>query len=193
MEVGMELKFKRDVKYSGGYNTKVRSKTVPLRDLIRGFKYSIKNGDDYESVESELNGFISAKVTAFSNIMLMDIDYTDFMNEAVEVLENEGIAHTLIESSPNRYWIIVDVFTHTKRSMARKLTEFSMVDPRYIDYVKRRGAILRAYPKNAFKPTVISSYGDGSTLYNEYVEAFIEYWQLPHIEWILNDQLMNNL
>jgi hypothetical protein len=188
----MKLQYEKDVEYSTEYNTKIRTKKTSLNNLIREFKYAIKNADKTDN-EAELNGFISAKISPFNIIMVMDIDYPDFMEDTVNLLKYHGTPHTVIESGNNKYWIIVDSFSNNRISMAYKMNKFTGIDPEYIRYGARRGFKLRAYPKNGFKPNVVSSYGIGSSLYKEYVNAIVDYWGLPHIEWIIREQIMTNI
>lgn len=140
-----------------------------------------------------LNGGISPKIRPFKYIALFDVDYKDFKDETVEQLTEMKIAHTVIESSNGRYWIIADKFKRNRKTMASWLIQFSGVDPNFIKCSELQGFNLRAYPKRGYTPTAISSYGKGSRDYRVFLVAWEKYWNLPHIKWMVQEYTINML
>ena len=197
----MKLKYIISVENKGRYSVKEVIRNISETGLIRKFKHSLRDISDDEGNSradcleklNDQNGYISSKVSFGKQIVMMDIDHKDFKDETVSELKALGIAFTVIESSENRYWIIVDKFTYSKYNSADFISKFVGIDPKYTMYSRAKGFCLRAFPQNGFTPEIVEQYGDGSTCYLDFIEAWKSYWKMPHIQWMIREFVINSI
>lgn len=165
--------------------------------MIRNFRELYRGSDDGEFDDfnerlCKLTGGFSSKVGFGLNIALMDIDYPDFKDETVEMLKQRKIAHTVVESSPDRFWIIVDKIS-IKPLIVNFISKFAGVDSKYISMSSEVGFNLRAFPKGDKVPHIVDSYGTGGKTYRKFIKEFDTYWKNPHISWMTTEYIINNI
>lgn len=199
----MKLKFFIGGMKSDGYSEKYRLYKGTERGMVIGFKHSMRKiahnpiyqGNQEEMIKqlNDRNGYIRSKIRFGKCIMMMDVDHKDFKDETSAALEKDGIAHTVIESSEGKYWIIADTFRPNRWIMAEEISYYTGVDPDYIRYSRKRGFCLRAFPTNGFVPEIIDQVGKGSKDYSAFIWNWKQYWEKPHIKWMVQEYLMNVL
>lgn len=196
----MKLFFNYDRVYTDDYGgTSTKNKPISELEMVTAFRHGMRTVSetfkDYpEKMLTKLNertGGITSKIKFRKHIMLMDIDYKDFKDEVCEKLVEQGIAHTVIESSADHFWIIADKIKSDKYELAAALEQYVVVDPNYIKFGRRSGFQLRAYPRSGIVPEIVSRYGEGSKDYRNYIKAWEEYWNKPHIKWMVQEYLIN--
>jgi hypothetical protein len=196
----MKLSFKADKYYSDGYGgVNTKNKKISELDMVIQFKHGMRfhsneGYDDQKEFLKKLNervGSITNKIKFRKHILMMDIDYLDFKDEIRDTLIQQKIAHTVIESSENHFWIIADVIKKNDFEIAKMSKRYVNVDPKYIEYGISHGFQLRAFPRSGYAPEIVSRYGEGGDDYRAFIEAWEKYWNSPHIKWMVQEYLIN--
>jgi hypothetical protein len=197
----MKLKFVKSKEIHYDYSTRNVLRKILLVDMVINFKHRYRglttnpiyqgNVSDMMEEMNKMNGGISPRIRFGKQITMMDVDHKDFKDEIVEKLLSQKIAHSVIESSAGRYWIIADKFSKDRFQMAKILKSYINVDPKYIDCGRKQGFNLRAYPRKGYVPQVILENGSGSRAYKAYMKAWKKYWEMPHINWMVQEYLIN--
>jgi len=203
----MNLKYAKNSEKSCGYNAKTIVKELTESELIRELKQEMRKNTKRLHLEEisledygEHNGYILGTLCdegwfrKQKHILLMDIDHEDFKDTVKAYLDEKKIAYQVIDSSNSRYWLIVDYIGSFKEcsQFAWRIPE---IDPQYLRYIDHhKKFVLRGYPRGGNVPNFKeSSEAEGSKLFKEYVQAVKEYWEKPHIQWMVEEYLINTI
>lgn len=102
------------------------------------------------------NHYISSRIeeSVFSSheTYLMTVDCDGDTRPAEKVLLENGIKHSIVQSSPGRHWIFCD-FIAPMSSIIPLMKRLPGADEKYIKYAEMQGKlVLRAFPKNGCLP-----------------------------------------
>ena len=115
------------------------------------------------------------------HLMLLDSDSIPMKDEAVSYLKTRGIDHTLIESTPGKFWIVCDV-VGTFQEVMRCAEIVPGVDGEYLNLSrKEKQFVLRCYPKLGKAPlfcdlSFLSVSDCEATPYTKWLCDFHDFW-----------------
>jgi hypothetical protein len=123
-------------------------------------------------------------------LMAIDCDTVECLTYAVANLEFRELKYYIIESSPNKFWVITNLIGH-QSEVANTLSYIPGCDPNYAKLSMEKGqSVLRAVPKNGFIPIFPTDIvGDG--LWLRWLRLFQSWWQEPAIYELAERQGLN--
>lgn len=124
------------------------------QQLKSDFNRTMNAPQEYK--ENQLRGYISTQVPGFlfwkKWIVGLDCDSQEDRVKAVEEIRSFDLKYEIIESSPGKFWIIVD-YTGSLKKCINFMKSIPGVDTQFINKCERdKRIILRAFPKNGFIP-----------------------------------------
>jgi len=186
-----DLEFAFDETKSKGYDTVqvLVSKSYP--EFIYGLKkYVIENNIRYYP-HYHITTLISKHITGDKYLLALDCDSFVGCEDAKRELDRQNICYVVIESSPDRYWVICDIIgTITENIRAAEV--IPGVDQKYLSCCKSKKKInLRAYPKGGFIPKFqqdIDKISDRHGVFKKWLFDFRDYWGSNDIK-LISEQL----
>jgi len=180
----------------GDVNTKY--KALPYKKYIHRLKKQIiRNPKTFIEKPFEKYAYITSRVKRApmkmwdKYLMILDTDGIEEKDKAVAWLNKKEIRHFLIQSSPNKFWIICDKID-TVDNLTHMMDEIPGVDTRFTDCSREQGALVyRGFPKPGFIPQFddISKF-TGMGLFEKWILKFKNYWESDDVEEISNNLFM---
>ncbi len=151
-------------------------------DMVQRLKSDYNNGRDLDGwVTTQIGGF-----WFFKRWMLaLDCDSVEQRDRAIEELRSlNNMRFKVIESSQDRFWIIVNFEASFKKCM-QLMDSIPGVDQQYKDHCSLHKKIfLRAFPKNGFVPRFLSIGYNNNTVPYVSLKWRINTWYEEFREWM---------
>jgi len=146
-----------------------------LNEQISGFR----------SMErSKETPLISTKVSPLNSwkyyLMTLDCDSVDNMKAAEDNLKYRGLKYYVIESSPEKFWIVTSLVGSISE-IINSLQYIPGCDSRYARLAKERNeCVLRAIPKNGFLP-IFPKEIVGDEVWVNWLKELYLWWKEPTV------------
>ena len=109
------------------------------------------------------------------NLHYLDIDKTFSISQ----LPSSNIGGVIVESSPNKHWVLLDLFTKNYWLYGSDtFKEISIVDSSWLHHASWKNRI-RGYKKHKFTPTIIDAFNEDkmSLTFHKFLIKFEEHWK----------------
>lgn len=149
-------------------------------------------------MEGSMRGVISSKIGFRKWVMVLDCDSINNRDEAIIELQDNGIRYRIIESSPNKFWIITN-FVGTVKNCCDKMGTIPGVDREYLASCRNQKLIaVRAFPKAGFVPVEV--FGLSSRMnevaisiispsgWLDFFNKLVSWFSKPDFMWLVNKQ-----
>ena len=192
----MNIHFLKQRNKSDGYSTSIIYKRQKWETYCRDLL-----SDSLESLslapggEHHMKQYVCTKVHGgflrrCKHVLTLDCDSYRDMRLATGYLFTERISHTVIESSPGKYWVVTDKVGRFKE-LHNFMSTIPGVDREYVSFAYSRKAFnLRAFPRRGYIPRRVGNWDHGreSTLgsqgyqsekhlkYTQWINEFMMYW-----------------
>jgi hypothetical protein len=182
----MKLHYYIPVEKSSGYTTR----NVLKRFNRENFSHELKadfNGNH------QLQGYISTQVFRFlfwtKWVVVLDCDNVIDRDRAVEEIRSMDLKYDVMESSPGKFWVIVNYIGSFKKCI-RFMETIPGVDR---DFIRKcqwdKKIVLRAFPKNGFVPSIIALRSECYGYAGDWFYDFKTWWDHSGtVEWLANHQ-----
>jgi len=181
----MKLRYYIPIEKSSGYSTRNVLKRFNREDFSHELK-SAFNGN------RELHGYISTQVWGFLFwkrwVLVLDCDSSVDRDKAIEEVRSMELKYDTMESSPGKFWIIVN-YTGSLKKCINLMQAIPGVDRNFIRKCEYdRKIVLRAFPKDGFIPRTTSQYLSEWGSAGDWFHNFKTWWESGTIEWLANHQ-----
>jgi hypothetical protein len=138
-----------------GYSEKTFLKRVPKETLSMQMKHDFNFNHPLQGfyISTQVFGFLFWKKW----VVALDCDSSEDRDRAIEELDSLEFKYDVIESSPYKFWIIVDYVGSFKKC----INLMSAIPGVHTDFINKcaweKKIVLRAFPKNGFIPRHVAS------------------------------------
>lgn len=169
-------------KYTNSYGRGETIRAIKTREQFLKAIVDI-NSTHYYQVTSvvERSGWFKSWFVVPKQVLLLDCDGTAEMLAACNQLKFLELGYALIQSSPGRYWVVVDKVSdfYTLYNIANCIPG---VDDEYMKLAKSHGMFyLRLTPWEGKRPLFEGPEGLSDPLVVEWYNAFEELWNQPEV------------
>lgn len=138
--------------------------------------------------EDNLSGTFSTKIGFRKWVLALDCDSEADKDVAVLELGLQKLGFKAFQSSPNHYWIITNYVASHKKCL-EKMKTIPGVDPSFKHFCYgMKGIYIRAFPKNAFLPSLEIGFSPLSSKVLKFVGLVREWFSSETPYWILFQQ-----
>lgn len=200
----MSLHYLYQVTKSSGYGYHHVLKHFRYDEIGQRLKidYNASTWDKRISGEN-LRAYISTKVGFRKWVLVLDCDTPENKDKAIEEIRSMDLKYDVMESSLQRFWIIVDYIETFKKSIELMKT-IPGIDLEFVNHCAyNKKIVLRAFPKNGFIPRRDGSNrmivgtnvplnsqltGWNFSLAMQWALEFRRYWNGGIVEWLTTQQ-----
>ena len=168
--------------------------------LYGGQKYTFQ---PYETTDKLINHMLQTKITPIAikiqwgqhHLPVIDADTTYHLALASAYLQENNLQYTLIESNPNKYWIIVD-YPNTIQNTLIITKNTPGNDPEYIQACQYyQHHLIRGHYKNTpHQPKILTTPENPTPTTTQLTTALQNYYQQTHqkLLWLHRQQQWQN-